>query len=71
LAKVLVAVALSDEEAEALERAAVRRGESIEEALEEALRLYLEVAGGGGANTSLQALYSSRRASHRLGSVSP
>ena len=42
MAKVLVAVALSDEEAELLEEVARRRGTSLGEALAEALRLYIE-----------------------------
>ncbi len=42
MAKVLVAVALSDEEAELLEEIARRKGTSLGEALAEALRLYIE-----------------------------
>lgn len=68
LARVLVAVALSDEEAEALERIARRKGESLGEVLEEALRTYLDL---GEASTSSRAVYSSRLADRIRGSVCP
>jgi hypothetical protein len=70
VAKVLVAVALSDEEAEALERAARMEGHGdLGRVLEKALRLYLEA--GGGASISSRALYSSRQAGRIRGTVCP
>ncbi|BES81578.1 hypothetical protein [Pyrodictium abyssi] len=69
MAKVLVAVALSDEEAEALERAARREGHGdLGRVLEKALRLYLET---GGASISSRALYSSQQAGRIRGTVCP
>jgi len=66
LRRVLVAVALSEEEARRLEEIARRRGyPSIGKVLERALRLYLSL------NTSSQALRSSPRASRRLDTAYP
>lgn len=70
LGRVLVAVALSDEEARALEEIARLKGEELGEVLEEALRLYL-YRGGGEASTSSRALYSSQRAGRIRGTVCP
>ncbi|WP_168371292.1 hypothetical protein [Pyrodictium occultum] len=67
--KVLVAVALSEEEAAALERAAEREGHGdLGRVLEKALRLYLEHEE---ASRSSQALYSSQRAGRIRGTVCP
>jgi len=69
VAKVLVAVALSDEEAEALERAARKEGHGdLGRVLEKALRLYLEM---DDASISSRALYSSQQAGRIRGTVYP
>ncbi len=70
MAKTLVAVLLSDEEARMLEEAARREGHGdLGRVLEKALRLYLEL--GDEANTSSRAVYSSPLGGRRLGTVSP
>jgi len=67
VAKILVAVALEEDEARALEEIAEREGHGdIGRVLEKALRTYLEL---GESSTSLQALYLSRRAGRIQGSV--
>jgi hypothetical protein len=68
LGRVLVAVALSDEEARALEAVARRKGEDLATVLEEALRLYLY---GEEPSTSSRPLYSSQRAGRIRGTVCP
>jgi hypothetical protein len=68
MARVLVAVALSDEEARALEEIARRKGEDLATVLEEALRLYVY---HGTASTSSRPVYSSQRAGRIPGTVSP
>ncbi len=69
MAKVLVAVVLEEDEAKVLEEIARQEGHSdIGRVLEKALRTYLEL---GESNTSLQALYLSRRVGRIRGSVSP
>ena len=69
--RVLVAVALSDEEARALEAVARRKGEDLPTVLEEALRLYLYGGAVEDASTSSRPVYSSRRAGRIPGTVSP
>ena len=70
MAKTLVAVLLTDEEAKMLEEAARREGHGdLGRVLERALRLYLET--GGEVSTSSQAVYSSPLGGRRLGTVSP
>ncbi len=69
--RVLVAIALSDEEARALEAVARRKGEDLGTVLEEALRLYLYAVEGAAASTSSRPLYSSQQAGRIRGTVSP
>ncbi len=66
--KVLVAVLLDEEEARQLERIARRKGVSIGDVLEEALRRLLDT---GQPSTSLRALYSSRQGGRIQGIAYP
>jgi hypothetical protein len=68
VAKVLVAVALSEDEAKLLEEIAKNEGHNdLGKVLEKALRLFIEV--GDEASTSSQPLYLSRRVGRIQGSV--
>ncbi len=67
---VLVAIALSEKEAELLEEIAKRKGyNSIGEAIREALELFLNKRDR--PSTSLRALYLSQQIGHKLGTSSP
>lgn len=67
---VLIAIALSEEEAKLLEEIARRKGyKSAGEAVREALELFLSKRSR--LSTSWRALYLSQQTGHRLGTSSP